>query len=120
MDALQRAEELVREAEGAADRKDGPAAARTAWQAVQVLKEARQQASPEEREKARARRSPLYLRAVRAALKAEQWGEARKLANHVRFDRDARQADRAALGQAVAQASRELKVAGPPDECDLV
>src|SRR3954471_18664463 len=117
-DALARAEQLVREAEGSAERPDGPAAARNAWEAVQVLKEARARSSRGEAE--RGKRSPLYVRAVEAVKKSGNWAEARKLAAHLRFDRDARPQDREALAGVVRQANEALKLAGPPEECNLV
>jgi hypothetical protein len=116
-DALGRAEQLLRQAEAATD---GGEAVRQAWAAVAVLKDARHRAPHEGAEQARNQRSPLYVRAVEAVKKSGQWAEARRLAAHLRFDRDARRADRTALGQVVRQANDQLQLAPPPDQCNLV
>ena len=118
MEALGKAEQLVREAEAAADSKGGEGVVRGAWDAVRALKEARRQAP--HADPARDQRSPLYVRAVQTLVKAGQWAEARRLASHIRFDRDPRLRDRIVLRQVVEQANRELGLASPPDQCDLI
>src|SRR3954469_7441315 len=115
---LGRAEQLVRDAEAAAARQDGPEAVRKAWAAIKDLKEAREVAPRNETE--RGERSPLYVRIAEAVKRAGQWAAAHQIATHLRFDRDARPEERARLAEVVQQADEALKLAGPPKECNLV
>lgn len=121
--ALARAERLVQEAEAVAERKAPAVAADTAstakaWEAVQALKAVRSLAP--RTQDARGRRSVLYARLVEALRKSGQWAEARRLAAHLRFDRDPQPKERAALAEVVREAGEQLKVGGLPKECNLV
>jgi len=122
-DALERAERLVQEVEAAAQRKAPAAAADTAstakaWEAVQALKAVRAAAPRTQAE--RSRRSPLYARVVEALRQSGQWAAARRVASHLRFDRDPQPKERAALAEVVRQADEQLKVGTLPDECNLI
>jgi hypothetical protein len=119
-EAISRAEQLLREAEEAAGKQDGDAAVRRARDAAFALEALSEVESPSAREKGRGRRSPLYVRAVRAAVKAGRWAEARQLASHLRFTRDALYSHRRELAEVIRECNRNLDVPQPPSECDLV